>query len=85
MDMHASINLIQIYFIGAIQLLHGCLILRVCMDDRGGGGVQGFRLKFRDFGQPVQGSALSRLASMFMVPGPFHKTWDLRGNLRLFI
>ena len=30
----------------------------------GGGGVQGFRLKSRDFGQPVQGSALSRLASM---------------------
>ena len=28
----------------------------------GGGG--GFRLKSRDFGQPVQGSALSRLASM---------------------
>ena len=30
----------------------------------GGGGVQGFRLKSRDFGQPVKGSALSRLASM---------------------
>ena len=33
-------------------------------DATGGGGVQGFRLKSRDFGQPVQGSALSRLASM---------------------
>ena len=30
----------------------------------GGGGVQGFRLKSRDFCQPVQGLALSRLASM---------------------
>ena len=33
----------------------------------GGGVVQGFRLKSRDFGQPVQGSALSRLASMLGV------------------
>ena len=84
MDMHASINLIQIYFIGAIQLLHGCLILRVCMDDRGG-GCPGISAKIQGFRSTCPGSALSRLASMFMVPGPFHKTWDLRGNLRLFI
>ena len=30
----------------------------------GGGGVQIFRLKSRDFCQPVQGSDLSKLASM---------------------
>ena len=36
----------------------------VALGPGGGGGVQGFRLKFSDFGQPVQGSALSRLASM---------------------
>ena len=30
------------------------------------GGVQGFRLKSRDFCQPVQGSDLSRLASMHL-------------------
>ena len=33
----------------------------------GGGGVQGFRLKSRDFCQPVQGSDLSRLASMIYI------------------
>ena len=30
----------------------------------GGGDVQGFQLKLRDYGQLVQGSALSRLASI---------------------
>ena len=35
----------------------------------GGGGVQGFLLKSRDFCQPVQGSDLSRLASMNGVLG----------------
>ena len=42
-----------------IALVHGGL---------GGGGVQGFRLKSRDFCQPVQGSPLSRLASMVINP-----------------
>ena len=36
-----------------------------------GTGVQEFLLKSRDFGQPVQGSALSRLASKGMYLGPW--------------
>ena len=39
--------------------------MNACMGG-GGGGVQGFQLKFRDFGQPVQGLALSRLESMLI-------------------
>ena len=37
-----------------------------CGGGGGGGGLSrdGFQLKSRDLGQPVQGSALSRLASM---------------------
>ena len=43
-----------------------CYITAVCRGwGLGGGGpLQRFRLKSRDFGQPIQGSALSRLASI---------------------
>ena len=54
-----------------MHLIHWCYTIAVCMLNlrvgTGGGGVQGFQLKSRDFGQPVQGSALSRLASMIML------------------
>ena len=45
-------------------VLHACNHAYAWLHWDGVGGVQGFRLKSRDFGQPVQGSALSRLASM---------------------
>ena len=42
-----------------------CMVKFTGWDWGGGGGcVQKFRLKSRDFSQPVQESALSRLASM---------------------
>ena len=55
-----------------MHLIHWCYTIAVCMlnlrvGTGGGGGVQGFQLKSRDFGQPVQGSALFRLASMIML------------------
>ena len=53
-----------------MHLIHWCYTIAACMFKitgcigTGGGCVQEFRLKSRDFGQPVQGSALPRLASM---------------------
>ena len=44
--------------------MHACCAACMGCIGMGGGGVQRFRLKFRDFGQLVQGSALSMLASM---------------------
>ena len=58
-----------------MHLINWCCTIATCMFkitgwDLGGGGVQGFQLKSRDFGQPVQGSALSRLASMIVMKSP---------------
>ena len=47
-----------------IGAIYNCCMFKLGRGEGGGGDVQEFRLKSRDFYQPIQGLALSRLASM---------------------